>query len=286
MLVFVCIIVFGLYWYLNSIILVGTENDHCINKIQSCSENMFKNIQWQGDSIVFDDAFDCSNYYLSTKYLKMLYSGYGNILVIGDSLSRRFAVVLNTLLEHTGERISKNNLNMDNFSHSTLKLSDHITFRWAPCIHDFVAYDFSGYDLIIASYGVHDALYNECNSKSFRNVFDDVVVNYADDRRVFFRTEPLPYLEKVTNEFNSTYFEEITETILTRFPSSRVINHYQLLLERSQNENRIRGNTHYHYGAEARLLLVQTFSLFLRNYQFLEKNHSSFCSMTSQIYPM
>lgn len=158
MLVFVCIIVFGLYWYLNSIILVGTENYHCINKIQSCSENMFKNIQWQGDSIVFDDAFDCSNYYLSTKYLKMLYSGYGNILVIGDSLSRRFAVVLNTLLEHTGERISKKNLNMDSFSHSTLKLSDHITFRWAPCIHDFVAYDFSGYDLIIASYGVHDAL--------------------------------------------------------------------------------------------------------------------------------
>lgn len=101
--------------------------------------------------------------------------------------------------------------------------------------------------LLVMVFMMH-SLYNECNSKSFRTVFDDVVTKYADDRRVFFRTEPLPYLEKVINEFNRTYFEEITERILTRFPSSRVVNHYQLLLERSQNENRIRGNTHYHYG--------------------------------------
>jgi len=123
------------------------------------------------------------------------------------------------------------------------------------------------YDLVVLSVGIHDQVsVHECKTQSVtaieeQEIYRQILTRLAGFPNVFVRTEPA-----TRKFFRLVFFRAIYNETLSTFPSERTIDHYLLLRSRSSRGQRIKGNSRFHYGPEGRLALVQTFIIFLRNY--------------------
>lgn len=186
-----------------------------------------------------------------------------SILLLGDSLTRRFGYTLHTLL--TKQNLTRKDINYDFVKHGTIEYTKKLVFNWTPCFKDVATRLKSlhkenvRFNFIVISIGSH---FFKCK-EDWISHFDSIVYHsqLLKDSIVFFRTEPLPdekpdrlKVFKSVNNYVKTQWEKRKDTL---------IDHQRLMYGRDLGVNRIHGNSNYHYGPSARLALVQHFYKFL-----------------------
>lgn len=196
------------------------------------------------------------NYYIASRHRSLLEK---RILVIGDSLSRRFAITLAfTIL---GEN-DTHKLGSDIFTHGAIfnVSNTNIDFIFTPCINhmsSLIEKFGHKYDLIVASSAIHYTN-GACMSHSFHNDFDSLLFlsNQILDKTIW-RTQPL------SNRKNSySRLCDFYQYVLKHRDSITVLDDFNLLRNKSLGYDRIRGNTKDHFGVDARIAMVNHFLLF------------------------
>lgn len=227
-----------------------SQNDTLNSHIRhDCST--INNVLWYGNSLLWKDQ--------QVNGYESIDMNDKNILILGDSLSRRFAVTLSLLISKQNSTIEIHDLDRDHFTHGSIILPNNIKYIWSPCFSDVVEiYNNlkpNTYDLIIVSDGDH--ITEKCN-KSWKKSSDDLIGIGRNDSSIFFRSEPLPDFSKIGHKYEKMLIA-IRSYFKTNWPHSRFIDSQIVMRGRDNDKTRIRGNSHQHFGPAGRLAIVQHF---------------------------
>lgn len=172
-------------------------------------------------------------------------------LVIGNSLSRRFAYTWHAL---STNKLEVSDLNYDKVRHKRVDIvPGRLVFVWAPKFEDIVRYlsepkNTAKFGLIVASAGTHETKVDHAS-------IDALGALASRDPRIWFRTEGLP------DQTKSDVYEKVGRYVRETWPTHRLVDTQAMLRGRDIGSARIRGNTPQHFGVDARVAIVQQFLL-------------------------
>jgi len=223
---------------------------------KTCSLKRYK---WIGDTLVFDD--NCYSF-------KSFAQKHKSLVFVGDSLSRRLAYTLASLL--MGETSTLDLARDPTGSHRQFNqiYNSNVSFFWAPCITtglEFFQKNKDKYSLFIFSQGIHYlAPSGQCVNSNFFEDYDRFQRYHAKYKdKLIYRSQPMS--SRVSLQAQLLEFIEFTRNKTT----TRYLDHSEFLKERRSGKHRIVGNSFDHFGTQARLALaIHTFEYLKENLLF------------------
>ena len=244
-------------------------------------QQLFYNVEWQGESLSWYDNDLCGFHYMDTTEVQSLLTN-KTYLFVGDSQTRRMAHTTVALAGDDDGDVSITDLNADKIVHTDIvfhapEINFKIDFRWAPCatnvarlMHQLIDKGAGNYDIVMISIGIHDA--QECKpskatessaavTRMMRQIgfYESIWTNST----VVFRTQTHP--KDGLKNFDYDYFYWITDLITSGWiKKENILDQRRLFTARTTGVNRFRGgNTNFHVGPAGRLAVVQSFLLFV-----------------------
>lgn len=207
--------------------------------------------RWLADTMVFDSEYLFYREYFGPKTHK-------KVVFAGDSLSRRLAYTFASFLmgktstaelkrDPTGAHRQFNNI-----------YGSNISFHWSPCVSqgiEFFKKNEQKYDLFIFSHGVHYvAPSGQCIKNNFYEEFDELK-QIKNKSKIIYRTQPMSSRVEAQRDLL-----DFVEYSLNQTSDLTMLDHFDVLKERSYGVSRISGNSKDHFGVQARLALaIHTF---------------------------
>jgi len=191
-----------------------------------------------------------------------------NVLIIGDSLARRFTATLSTIVESETNDISTGIIDerqtLGKGGHNMAKWSERLEFRWAPHASDICNVNIpSQITTIVVAIGIHDAE-SSADVNSYKSKIDGAMACLqATNVTVVWRTAPNMYAKgnpKRTQEVNTNvqHFNQIALTLVTKYPRIKTIDFAKTVNFKSLGNERLKGDSNEHYGNIVRLVEIQT----------------------------
>lgn len=223
----------------------------------NCITNHMYSGEWIGDTYVWPETSTvCCGLYLHTRDDLMQLMENEPLLMLGDSLSRRFAYTLNEIYKGT-ERID-----YDLMSHGTVpieyKHNLHVLFSYRPLFSHVLQYleHEKLLNTIIISvadhYVGHESMWEPDILKLFHHINTTRLYLTHD---IIFRTEPDPDSDTQVNK-------KISQMIYKWIHPFYILDHRRLAMPKSHGMLRDKGNSKEHYGPHVRLVLVESFAVF------------------------